>query len=286
MLRVDEFESVFRSALKEIYQHQEITINSALLVSDLEVSDAEKLLMRVKSFCQPIDSSQSINWTLVGRNDFSSAEDLLAVIDRSTFELIVTYRNLYSESWRHPYSLGEHLDVMLQRTSMPVLVIPHPLAGYARDQSLHTCSSVMVVSDLMVNDHHLVRYGLAFIEEDGHLYLSHMEDRQYFDRVIDAISKIPTIDTADAEQRLAKQLLKEPADYIQSVIRVLDEMSRSIEVTPIVEFGHQLKDYLKHIEEKHIDLLIINTKDGDQMAMHGLAYPLAVEVRQIPLLML
>ncbi len=47
-----------------------------------------------------------------------------------------------------------------------------------------------------------------------------------------------------------------------------------------------MKDYLKHIDEKQVDLLVLNTKDGDQLAMHGLAYPLAVEVRQIPLLML
>ena len=35
-----------------------------------------------------------------------------------------------------------------------------------------------------------------------------------------------------------------------------------------------------------VDLLVMNTKDEDQLAMHGLAYPLAVELRQIPLLML
>ena len=81
-------------------------------------------------------------------------------------------------------------------------------------------------------------------------------------------------------------MLKDPTEYIQSVKTVLDKLNRSIEVTAIVEFGHQLADYLKHIEDKQVDLLVINTKDGEQMAMHGLAYPLAVEVRQIPLLML
>ena len=34
------------------------------------------------------------------------------------------------------------------------------------------------------------------------------------------------------------------------------------------------------------DLLVMNTKDDEQMAMHGLAYPLAIEVRSIPLLLL
>ena len=286
MLKVDEFESVFRSAIKDTYQHREITIKSVLLVTDLDADDTEHLMNQLKVFCKYLAQPQNIDWNNASRNDFKSAEDLFELINRSTMDLIVTYRNLHSETWRHPFSLGEHLDVMLQKTKIPVLVIPHPKAGYARDHSLESCNSVMVVTDHMVNDHHLVQYGLAFINEEGRIYLSHIEDQFYFDRVIDVISKIPTIDTEDAKQKLGKQLLKEPTDYIQSVKTELDKLNRSIEVTPIVEFGHQLKDYLKHIDEKQVDLLVINTKDGDQMAMHGMAYPLAVEVRQIPLLML
>ena len=34
------------------------------------------------------------------------------------------------------------------------------------------------------------------------------------------------------------------------------------------------------------DLLVMHTKDEDQLAMHGLAYPLAIEVRTVPLLLL
>ncbi|MCZ6804763.1 MAG: hypothetical protein O7D86_12745 [Proteobacteria bacterium] len=286
MLRVDEFESVFRSAIKERYQHQEITIKSVLLVTDLDAGETERLLSQVKDFCKHLGHSQNINWHTASQDDFKSAEDLFALINRSSIDLIVTYRNLHSETWQHPFSLGEHLDVMSQKTRIPVLVIPHPKAGYARDNSLVSCNSVMVVSDLMVNDHHLVQYGLAFIEEQGRFYISHIEDQSNFDRVIEAISKIPTIDTEDAKQKLGKQLLKEPADYIQSVKTELDKLNRPPEVTAVIEFGHPLKDYLKHIDEKQINLLVINTKDGDQMAMHGLAYPLAVEVRQIPLLML
>ena len=30
----------------------------------------------------------------------------------------------------------------------------------------------------------------------------------------------------------------------------------------------------------------MNTKDDDQFAMHGLAYPLAIQVRSVPLLLL
>ena len=286
MLKVDEFESAFRSAIKETYLHQDIKIKSVFLMTDLDAEAANFLLNQVKDFCHNLGQSQNIDWNTANRNDFKSAEDLLELVNRSTTDLIITYRNLHSETWLHPFSLGEHLDVMLQKTKVPVLVIPHPQAGYARDSALDKCSSVMVVTDHMVNDHHLVQYGIAFIDESGSFYLSHIEDQVYFDRVIEAISKIPTIDTEDAKQKLGRQLLKGPTEYIQSVNTELAKLNRSIEVKSIVEFGHQLKDYLKHINEKKVDLLVINTKDGDQMAMHGLAYPLAVEVRQIPLLML
>ena len=286
MLKVDEFESAFRSSIKETYQHQDIKIESMLLVTDLDTEATAKLLNQVKGFCQNLKHPQNIAWNTANHNDFKSAEDLLEIINHSALDLIVTYRNLHSETWRYPYSLGEHLDVMLQKTKIPVLVIPHPKAGYARDNAFDKCTSVVVVTDHMVNDHHLVQYGLALIDEPGRLYLYHIEDQVNFDRVMDAISKIPTIDTDDARHKLSQQLLKEPAEYIQSVKLELNKLNRSVEVIPIVEFGHQMKDYLKHIDEKQVDLLVINTKDGDQLAMHGLAYPLAVEVRQIPLLML
>ena len=50
--------------------------------------------------------------------------------------------------------------------------------------------------------------------------------------------------------------------------------------------GSRLDDYKKLIRDHAVDLLVFNTKDEDQLAMHGVGYPLAVEVREIPLLML
>jgi hypothetical protein len=48
----------------------------------------------------------------------------------------------------------------------------------------------------------------------------------------------------------------------------------------------RLGEYRRLITEHRVDLLVFNTLDDDQLAMHGLAYPLAAELRQIPLLML
>ena len=65
--------------------------------------------------------------TLTGR-EFASPADLLERVAQHAPDLICTYRNLHSETWKYPYSLGEHLDVLTQMTSAPVLVLPHPRA--------------------------------------------------------------------------------------------------------------------------------------------------------------
>jgi ribosome biogenesis SPOUT family RNA methylase Rps3 len=57
-------------------------------------------------------------------------------------------------------------------------------------------------------------------------------------------------------------------------------------VEHLVVFGHHLSEYKRLIEQHGVDLLVLNTKDEDQLAMRGIAYALAVELRQIPLLML
>ena len=57
-------------------------------------------------------------------------------------------------------------------------------------------------------------------------------------------------------------------------------------IEDIIDFGHHISEYKKLILDHKIDLLIMNAKDEDQLAMHGMVYPLAIESRQIPLLML
>ena len=107
-----------------------------------------------------------------------------------------------------------------------------------------------------------------------------------FDRYTDVIGKIPSIDTDNARARIEAQLLKEPRDYIDSVRERLAADKVDIEVESVVMLGHQLSDYRRLIEEHEIDMLVLNTRDAEQLAMHGLAYPIAVEMRNIPLLML
>ena len=59
-----------------------------------------------------------------------------------------------------------------------------------------------------------------------------------------------------------------------------------MEVIGLVKVGKRLSDYSEMVEAEKADLLVMNAKDEDQMAMHGMAYPLAVELRSIPVLLL
>ncbi len=60
----------------------------------------------------------------------------------------------------------------------------------------------------------------------------------------------------------------------------------AIKIEAIVVMGDRIQEYRRLIEDHHVDMLVLNTLDGDQLAMHGQAYPLAVELRAVPLLML
>jgi len=100
------------------------------------------------------------------------------------------------------------------------------------------------------------------------------------------ISKIASVDTDTAREEIRRQLLKEPHDYIRSCREVLAKLEKSIEIQESVTLGHHLTDYRRLIEEHNVDLLVMNTKDEDQLAMHGVAYPLSVELRDLPLLLL
>ena len=284
MTVVDQFESVFRSAVRDLFVFEDIHFKSILLVTDIKNDALQKLLKEVQNYLKVLGSS--IHWTLIGPDDFRTTEELLKQVSDSQADLIITYRNLQSRAWRYPHSLGEHLDVLLGKSKPPILIIPHPQAGYARTNAMQTTTNIMAITDHLSADHRLVNYAAAFCTQDGKLILTHIEDRMIFDRYMDAISKIRNINTEDAVEEIRKQLLKGPLDYIESCRKELLQRELHFEIKDIVVFGHRLHEYRTHIETQNIDLLIMNAKQEDKLGMHGMAYTLAVELRSISLLML
>lgn len=284
--QVDQFESVFRSAVKEVFEYRKIDIANVLVVTDLDAEQARGFRDVVMGFLRfPVADSERQFFT-VGRNDYKTTGDLLELLSGYGPDLICTYRNLHSDAWRFPHSLGEHLDVMLQKTDIPVMVLPHPSAGDRSEHALQDTTDVMVVTDMHAANDDLINYAAAFTDPAGRLYLTHVEEARIFERYMDAISKIEVIDTELARKRLGEQLLKEPDDYFRSCAEILRQHHPGMQVGSLVIFSELVAEYRHQIASRKVDLLVLSAKDERQYAMHSVAYPLSVELRHIPLLLI
>lgn len=288
MAKIDQFESIFRSASKQAFEPKDISLDRVMIVTDKSLADSQAFVDEVKKFLASFSEHFQPEWKLVSGEQFSSVSGLLEKVNEYRPDLICTYRNLHLPASEHPYSLGVFVDVLTQATTTPILLMPRmeSQTEFEIDQLAKTgTAKVMAITDHLAGDHHLVNMAAAMVKSGGKLILTHVEDRAIFDRFMAAIDKIAAIDSDVAKEAILNQLLSEPRDYIESV-RTVIEKSENVEVEAVVTFGHLLKDHLKLVEQHEIDLLVLHTKDDDQLAMHGLAYPLAVEMRNRPLLLL
>ena len=283
MSKIDQFESAFKSAERNPFKLERVEFNNCLTVTDQDTAEADELTSQLQSFLQHVTHADS-NWQALTRSDLRSVESFLKEIEKKQPDLICTYRNLMAPASEYPYSLGVFLDVMSQATSIPVLVVPSPVTK--PDLNLtETVRSVMAITDHLAGEHHLVSMAAALTPDDGSLTLAHVEDEKAFNRFIDSIGKIPEIDTEEARNLIMQQLLKDPKDYIESCREAIVAAGETYSVESVATIGHRLFDFKKIIREHDVDLVVLNTKDDDQLAMHGLAYPLSVELRDIPLLL-
>lgn len=283
--KIDQFESVFRAASKSVFEFEPVEIRSVLVITDLGEREADRMGHDVQQFLRVIDGPD-VAWRVVKGEEFGTVPTLLELVEAVQPDLLVTYRHLHSESWQWPYTLGEYVDVLTQVTTTPVIVLPHPRAQRASEHAIQKTGRVMAMTDHLVGDHRLVNWAVRFTEPQGRLHLAHVQDETQFERFMDVIGRIASIDTEAAHQDIMERLLSEPRDYIQSCRATLEAAGVPIAVESSVTIGRRLRECEKFIEDQQVDLLLFNTKDEDQLAMHGLAYPLAIELRQIPLLML
>jgi hypothetical protein len=284
--RLDQFSSVFKSAAKTVFHREEVSYGRGLIVTDLEDYQARLFADRVQSFLTGIGSAD-MQWAQSTAGEVETVGALLEHVETHQPNLICTYRNLYSSAWRWPYTLGDHLEVLTQVTDVPVLVLPRLDDEAAWESVAQNTDVVMAMTDHLTGDDRLVNAAAAFTAPGGALHLCHIEDEATFERYMDAIAKIPSIDTDTARADLRAQLLKEPHDYIRSCRAVLEANDdAALKVVEHVLIEHHLTALTRLIQEHDVDLLVMNTKDDDQLAMHGLAYPLAVQLRSTPMLML
>ncbi len=283
MTEIDQFESAFKSAGKTLFEHEDVSIDKVLVISD----DAEDAASKFTATCQTFLGvlGTEVEWLVVDGSQFAGVGSLLQLVGQHTPDLICTHRFLHMEAREYPYSLGTYLDVLTQVSTIPVLVMPHPDKTNGTPPNDNT-DCVMAITDHFTGDNHLASYAAHLTQTGGRLWLTHVEDEATLDRYVDTISKIPEINTDVARTTLRTQLLKEPHDYIESCRSGIHDAGIDVQVENVVTLGHHLKDYEELIESHEIDLLVLNTKDDAQLAMHGVAYSLTVELRDIPMLLL
>lgn len=286
MTNIDQFESVFRAAAKSRFHHRAIELRKVLVVTDLSADANEEFCTGVRQFLASAQCATEADFASVAGVEARTTGELLERVHREAPDLVCTYRNLFTDGWKWPHSLGETLDLLTQQAEAPVIVLPHPEAQRAAEHAMLNTNKVMAVTDHVVGDERLVNWAVAMTESGGELFLAHVEDEANFERYMQVIGRIPAIDTEQARELIQARLVKEAHDYIESCREGLAADATKVRVTEVVQVGHSVSDYRMLIENHEIDILVLNTRDEDQLAMHGLAYPIAVEIRQIPLLML
>ena len=286
MTRIDQFESVFKSADKPVFRYEPFSVGSPMVLTDLDDGAAESFAVLAGKYAGAGGSREISAQRVIKGADFSTIEECLELIAVGKPDLICTYRGLHSDCWRWGQSLGSYVEVLTQTVSVPVLVFPHPAAAETLSVAEAGCRHVMAMTDHLAGDSRLVNAALFFTPAQGTLHLTNLEDQQVFERYMEAIDKIPSIDSAAARDSVLAQILKEARDYIQSCRTVMEEQGLDVEIQETVELGLHVADYKRLAAARDVDLLVMNTKDSGQLAMHGLAYELAVELNDIPLLLL
>ncbi len=284
MTNIDQFESVFRSADKLQFQLVPFSVENVIVITDKDTNASDSFSDECRELLSEVTRGTELKWTVLGADRYQDIDDLVAQMDEYQPDMICTYRNLKAPTKQFNYTLGSYLDIMTQAIVVPVLVLPHPdLNGRGVPKNT---DSVMVITDHLTGDNRLVSAAVHFTDPTGTLQLTHVEDEQQLRRFLDTIAKIPELSTHTAETSVLEQLLKEPRDYIESCKSSLQQQVPKLTIESVVTTGSRLKDYQQLIEEHDVDLLVINTKDDEQLAMHGLAYPLTVELRDTPMLLL
>ena len=223
MTKVDQFESMFRSASREIFRYEQVNIESVLVVTDRDEVKAKLFGEQTRQFLKVISDDDKVRWRDVNGSEFQTAGELMALVDFAAPNIICTYRNLHSTAWKWPYSLGTHVDLLTQHTNIPVMLLPHPDAERSARHAMENTDTVMAIADRLTGDHSLVNYAVRFTENSGTLWLTHVENEATFDRYMEVISKIPSIETDEARKEVREQLMREPRDYIGDCVSVLRE---------------------------------------------------------------
>ena len=289
MVLIDDFESQFRRASKAVYSYEPLSLKKIVFVLDGEPEERNSYIEPISAFLKGAlmiqSAAEDITWEVLSFEPNENVTELIERANASNPDLIVTRRHLFKQPRGPLQSLGIYVDVLAQSTSALVLIIPRLTADELQKRCQNT-SDVMVLSDSLSEDNQLVNTGVLFTQPDGCLYLTDVEDGAAFDRYMDVIEKIPLIDSVMAREEIHHQLEKEVREFSEQCIEKIRPVRSDLRIESVFRYGSSIADFRTLISDYKTDLLILNTNDASQMAMHGIAYSIAVEFTDFPLLLI
>lgn len=285
MSDLSSFESVFRRALRHRFDYEPVSIKRVLVITDLGKEDAEAYGQKIMSYLHTTIRKDTYHIDVWSKDEYCPWPRMKERIKANKPDLLITYRMLFAEDISPQKSLGSYVDLLSQDTEFPLLVTPHPKL-FSMDHILKDEGAVLVATEHLIEDNRLVNFALKFVGPQAPLILVHIEDEDTFQYYLEAISKVPDISTEVAQTQLRDQLLADPIHFAESVEEVLKDKRPDLKVETFIKFGHLVSSYRELLGEHTTDLLVMNTKDDTQLAMHSVGYSLAVEFRQTPILLL
>ena len=147
MSTVDQFASVFNAASQTAFQHQPRTLENALVVTDLEPDAAENIRERPNIFR---DRHRQMGNR--ARRRICHGQGTAQPRGIPQAELDRDLPAPAQRAWRWPYSLGEHLDVLIQESTPPVAILPHPDREGVPERALKNTDSVMAINSHLVGE--------------------------------------------------------------------------------------------------------------------------------------
>lgn len=281
MTQIDEFESIFRRAEREPFVFAPPELTNVVLLTDRDRDFASQAEQAVKTFLPQLGNC---SFELMTGDRFSTVTEVVDQLGDANPDLVVTFRHLQEGMLVPQHSLGVYLDVITQVLKPPVLMLP----GTSAEPQLPAseAASILVLTDHIRGDARLISSAAAIAPANATLHLAHVEDDLVFQRYLKTIDRIPDIDSDSAREHLESTLLGDARQYMEAAIVGLENAAVPHQSQLHVVRGHRLKTFQSLMQDANADLCVLNTKDDEQLAMHGMAYAVAVETVDRALLLL
>lgn len=263
---LDIFESVFKRSVKQHFEHQEFQLDKTLIIGDGDHLD--RLSSFMNGYCRSCTTfkyDSSFKWSA-----------LKSILEEMKPDLILIQRQLGISNHDLTYSVGPVLESVTQESNIPVLVLPHEFDGLKIE-------TIGIGFDHQIDNSYLVNKGLLMSKNLKNLELIHIEDESTFDYYLDAIAKIPGINTEYAETSIKDTIMDLSGDFFTDVASKLG--NEKVQTTIHCRFGETVKCYEEIIKNREMDLLVFEAEDESKMAMHSLGHSLTIQFSNIATLL-